>query len=82
MKKEGDVPAAAPKGIVSLIFETDDKEALKNVIENAGGTVTVEYVTVNMLAADIPLSALRDVLASPHVLSVHKDRLQQLTDKR
>lgn len=65
--------------MVQLIFETDDKKALRDVIEAAGGTVTVEYKTVNMLAADVPLASLGDVLASPHVLRIHKDRVQQLT---
>lgn len=65
--------------MVQVIFETDDKNALRDVIEAAGGIVTVEYRTVNMLAADIPLARLGDVLTSPHVLRIHKDRVQRLS---
>ena len=79
--KKKNAPSAASKSVVSLIIETDDKKALRNVIEAAGGVVTVEYMTVSMLAADIPLSSLQDVLASPHALSIHKNRLQWLTDE-
>ncbi len=75
MKKELNSALSEDKR-VSVIFETDDKQALKDAIEGAGGTVTIEYKTVDMLAADIPLKALGDVLANPHVLRVHKDRLQ------
>ena len=63
--------------MVQLIFETDDKKALRDIIEAAGGTVTIEYTSVDMVAADVPLKALSDVLASPHVLHIHKDRLQK-----
>lgn len=63
--------------VVQLIFETDDKKALRDIIEAAGGIVTIEYSVVDMLAADVPLEALGDVLTSPHVLQVHKDRLQE-----
>jgi hypothetical protein len=66
------------KGTVSLIFETDDKAALREAIEAAGGTVTIEYASVDMLAAEVPLSSLEDILESPHALSVHKDKVQKL----
>jgi hypothetical protein len=64
--------------MVKLIFETDDSNALRHIIEDAGGTVTAEYANVDMLAADIPPQALKDVLNNPHVLRIHKDRLQNL----
>lgn len=76
MKKKRNSSALPKSEMVSVIFETDDKIALKDAIEAAGGTVTIEYKTVEMLAAEVPLTTLRDVLANPHVLRVHKDRLQ------
>jgi subtilisin family serine protease len=73
------VPVAAPEGeTVSLIFKTDDKEALRIVIEGAGGIVTVEYESVDMLAADVPLISLGSVLTSTHVLEVCKDEMWYL----
>jgi hypothetical protein len=62
---------------VSLIIETDDKAALREVIEAAGGTVTIEYASVDMLAAEVPLSSLEDVMKSPHTVAVHKDKIQK-----
>ena len=73
--KKGSLPPL--KGTVSLIFETDDKAALREAIEAAGGTVTIEYASVDMLAAEVPLSSLGDILESPHALSVHKDKVQK-----
>jgi len=73
------VPVAAPEGeMVSLIFETDDKVALGNVIEATGGAVTIEYESVEMLAAQVPLLSLGDVLENPHCLYAHKDTIQHL----
>ncbi|MBU7018147.1 MAG: hypothetical protein HXS44_11615 [Theionarchaea archaeon] len=62
---------------VSLILETDDKAALKEVIEAAGGTVTIEYATVNMLAAEVPFASLKDILKSPHVVAIFKDKIRK-----
>jgi phosphoribosylaminoimidazole carboxylase (NCAIR synthetase) len=73
------VPVAAPEGeTVSLIFKTDDKVALRDVIENAGGIVTAEFESVDMLAAQVPLSTLGSVLTNPHVLEVCKDEIWYL----
>jgi serine protease AprX len=75
------VPIAAPEGeMLSVILETNDKVALRNVIEGAGGTVTVEFLTVDMIAAEVPLLAMESVLASPHVLYTYKDRIQSIPD--
>jgi subtilisin family serine protease len=75
------VPVTAPEGeSVSVIFETSDKGALRNVVEAAGGTVTAEYVTVDMIAADVPLLAMESVLESPHVLHTYKDYMQHIPD--
>lgn len=82
MKKELNSSALSEDKRVSVIFETDDKQALKDAIEAAGGTVTIEYKTVDMLAADIPLKTLSDILSNPHVLHVHKDRLQWPTRRK
>lgn len=68
----------ALKKNVSLIIETDDKAALRKVIEAAGGTVTIEYASVDMLAAEVPLSSLEDVLKSPHTVAIYKDKIQKL----
>jgi subtilisin family serine protease len=73
------VPIAAPEGeTVSLIFETNNKAALKSLIEGAGGIVTVEYQSVEMLAADVPLATLGSVLMSSYVLEVFKDEMRYL----
>ncbi|KYK34296.1 MAG: hypothetical protein AYK19_12315 [Theionarchaea archaeon DG-70-1] len=73
------VPVAAPEGeMVSLIFEGNDKVAMRNVIEGAGGIVTIEYESVNMLAAQVPLATLGIVLASPHITEVFKDEMRYL----
>lgn len=64
--------------MISLILETDDKNSLRKVIEAAGGIVTIEYDTVDMLAAEVPLQTVKEVLANPHVLRAHKDRVQRL----
>lgn len=75
------VPATAPDGErVPVIFETDDKDALRHVIENVGGTVTIEYVTVDMIAAEVPLLAVELVLESPHVLHMYKDYMRYIPD--
>lgn len=75
------VPATAPEGeTVSVIFETDNKEALRDVIENVGGTVTIEYVTVDMIAAEVPLLSMELVLESPHVLHAYKDYIRYIPD--
>ncbi|MBU7015246.1 MAG: S8 family serine peptidase [Theionarchaea archaeon] len=75
------VPVSAPSGEdVHLIFETTDKAGLTNVINAAGGHVTTEFVTVDMLAAEIPFSALEDVLGSSYIVSVWKDRVQTLPE--
>ena len=68
----------ALKKNVSLIIETDDKAALREVIEAAGGIVTIEYASVDMLAAEVPLSSLEDILKSPHTLAIYKDKIQKL----
>jgi subtilisin family serine protease len=71
------VPVAASEGeVIRLIFETDNKDALGNVIEAAGGTVTIEFVTVPLIAAEVPLTTVDDVMSSPHVLDVYKDEIQ------
>jgi len=73
------VPVTAPESeMVSLIFETDDKVALGNAIEGAGGAVTIEYESVEMIAAQVPLLLLGDVLANPHCLYAHKDYMRYL----
>jgi hypothetical protein len=64
--------------MISLIFKTDDKPALKNVIEAAGGTITIEYTSVDMVAADIPLKSLKTIQKSPHCLCVYKDTKRTL----
>ncbi len=74
-------PVAAPQGeMTAVIFETDNKQALTDVIVAAGGHVTVEFITVNMLAAEVPVLSLKNVLESSHVLGVWKDRIQTIPD--
>lgn len=73
------VPISAPEGeMVSLIFEGTDKVAMRNLIEGAGGIVTIEYASVNMLAAQVPLSTLGSVLSSPVITEVFKDEIRYL----
>ncbi len=75
------VPVAAPEAdseMVNVIIETDDATALTGAIVAAGGSVTVEFVTVPMIAAEIPLLTLGDVLENPHCLQAWKDRIQYL----
>ena len=73
------IPVTAPEGeMIPLIFETDNKAALRTAIEAVGGHVTVEYMTVEMLAAEVPLSVLGDVLGNSHVLYAYKDYIQEI----
>ncbi len=75
------IPVAAPEGeTIPLIFETDNAAVLRTVIEGVGGTVTIEYLTVNMIAAQVPLLAVESVTGNPHVLHVYKDRMQSIPD--
>jgi subtilisin family serine protease len=77
------IPVAAPGGsgeMVPVIFETDDVAALTSAINAAGGTVTIEFVTVPMIAANVPLDTLADVLGNPHCLQSYKDRIQTLPE--
>ncbi|MGD2248676.1 MAG: hypothetical protein PVF58_09735 [Candidatus Methanofastidiosia archaeon] len=64
--------------MISRIFETDDNPALKDIIKAAGGTITIEYTSVNMLAASIPQDALKTIQKSPHCLRVYKDTKRTL----
>jgi hypothetical protein len=64
--------------MISLIFETDDKPALKNVIKAAGGIVTIEYTSANMLAASIPEDSLKTIQKSLHCLRIYKDTKRTL----
>lgn len=75
------IPVTAPNDqMLPFIFETNDKQALRAAIEAAGGQVTIEYLTVNMLAAQVPLSEVTDILANPHVVNAYKDDLQYIPD--
>jgi hypothetical protein len=76
------VPVGAPSSgeNVRMIFETTDKAGLTNVINAAGGHVTVEFITVDMLAAEIPMSTIGDVLGSSYIVSAWKDRIQTLPE--
>ena len=75
------IPVAAPEGeMIPLIFETDNKAALRSAIEDAGGIVTIEYLTVDMIAAEVPLLAAEGVTANPHVLHVYKDYIRSIPD--
>ncbi|MBU7017425.1 MAG: hypothetical protein HXS44_07945, partial [Theionarchaea archaeon] len=75
------IPVAAPEGeTIPLIFETDNAAVLRTVIEGVGGTVTIEFLTVNMIAAEVPLLAVESVTGNPHVLHVYKDRMQSIPD--
>lgn len=59
--------------LISVIFETDDYPALKKIIEASGGSVTIEYKSVNMLAASIPPGSLKTIQKSPHCLCAYPD---------
>lgn len=73
------VPVTAPNGNrVSMIFETDNKQALKNEIIALGGMVTIEYDNVDMLAAEVPISVLESLLSNPHVIKIYKDEMRSL----
>lgn len=73
------VPVAAPDSeMVNVIFETDDVQALTSTIEGVGGQVTITYINVDYIAAEVPLLSLGDVLASPHCLQMWKDRIQEM----
>lgn len=75
------VPIAAPDvEMTNVIFETDDVGALTNAINAAGGTVTIEFETVPMIAAEVPVLSLKDVLDSPYCLNVWKDKMQNIPE--
>jgi len=73
------IPVAAPESeMLAVIFETDDKVALGNAIVAAGGVVTIEFETVPMIAAQVPLLGMENVLSNPHCLGAYKDRIQEI----
>ncbi len=73
------IPVAAPESeMLPVIFETDDKVALGNAVVAAGGVVTIEFETVPMIAAQVPLLGMEDVLENPHCLGAYKDRIQEI----
>jgi hypothetical protein len=73
------MPIASSGGeMVPLIFEYNNKDALINVIEAAGGEITVEFATVELIAATVPLLSMGDVLGSPYVETAWKDRPMEL----
>jgi subtilisin family serine protease len=75
------VPVTAPEGeMVPLIFETTDKQGLRNVIEAAGGIVTIEYTSVDMLAAEVPVTSVGSVLESSYIVEAWKDNLRYIPD--
>ena len=75
------VPVAAPESeMINVIFETDDVTALTNVINAAGGSVTIVFDNAPMLAAEVPLLAAKDVVANPHCLAAYKDKIRAVPD--
>ncbi|MFX0184857.1 MAG: hypothetical protein ACFE95_17375, partial [Candidatus Hodarchaeota archaeon] len=67
---------------VQIIIQTasHDYTQISNLIKSLGGTVSIEYQTINAIAATIPANALIDLTASPDLVKIYSDPLRYLQE--
>lgn len=76
------VPSLLTQGVtpvnVIVATTTNDYSQISALIEELGGTVTIEYTYTNALAVAIPANMLLELAASPLVVTIYQDTMQYL----
>ncbi len=63
---------------VIVATTTNDYSQISALIEELGGTVTIEYTHTNAIAVAIPANTLLELAASPLVVTIYQDTMQYL----